>query len=80
MTSSPKCKACGGDMVQKSRLRLIVVGVLMIAALAVAPYIPFLWAPGIILFLAGAYLILWATIGKGLWCRTCKRFSIWPNA
>jgi hypothetical protein len=24
--------------------------------------------------LVGSYLMAWATIGKGLWCRQCKRF------
>lgn len=63
-------------MIRKSRLRLFVVGLLMIAALPIAAYIPLLWPPAIISALAGVYLIVWATAGKGRWCRTCKRFSV----
>jgi hypothetical protein len=70
------CSTCGGTMIQKSRLRLFLVGLLMIAALAIAAYLPWLWAPAIISALAGAYLIVWSTLGKGRWCRTCKRFGI----
>ena len=25
--------------------------------------------------LTGIYLIVWATLGKGSWCRNCKRFG-----
>jgi hypothetical protein len=62
-------------MVQRSRLRLFIVGVLMVASLAIAAFVPLFWAPGIILLLTGCYLIVWATFGKGSWCRTCKKFG-----
>jgi hypothetical protein len=62
-------------MVQKSRFRLFIVGVLMVASLAIAVFVPLFWAPGIILLLTGCYLIVWATLGKGCWCRTCKKFG-----
>jgi hypothetical protein len=71
-----KCLACGGEMIQKDRGRLFIVGVLMCASLAVAFVRPFFWLPGIILLLTGLYLIVWATLGKGGWCRNCKRFNI----
>jgi hypothetical protein len=29
-----------------------------------------------VLLLTGGYLIIWATVGKGCWCRTCKSFAI----
>jgi hypothetical protein len=51
-------------MIQKSRRRLLVVGALMVASIGLAPLVPFLWAPAILLFLAGAYLLVWATLGK----------------
>jgi hypothetical protein len=63
-------------MIQKSRLRLFLVGLLMIASLAVANYVPYFWAPAIILVLTGGYLIVWATLGRGRWCRTCKKFGV----
>jgi hypothetical protein len=61
-------------MVQKSRLRLFLVGAAMIASIAIAPFVPYLWGPVAILALIGVYLIVWATLGRGAWCRTCKRF------
>jgi hypothetical protein len=64
-------------MIQKGRWRLLVVGALMVASIGLAPFVPFSWAPGGLLFLAGAYLLVWATLGKGFWCRACKRFSVW---
>lgn len=73
---SLRCGTCGGEMVQKSRLRLFVVGALMVASLAVAAFFPYFLVPGIILLLTGAYLIVWATLGQGRWCRECKKFSI----
>jgi hypothetical protein len=69
------CKACGGEMIQKSRVRLVVVGVLMLASSALALVIPHFWVPAIILALTGAYLLCWAAMGRGGWCRNCKKFS-----
>ena len=43
------CPACGGEMIQKSRARLIVVGLCMIASVAIVFAIPLFSAPGIIL-------------------------------
>jgi hypothetical protein len=63
-------------MVQKSRSRLFLVGVVMIASVGVAAFGPVYGALGVILFFIGAYLVIWATLGKGRWCRACKRFSV----
>jgi hypothetical protein len=73
---SLRCGTCGGEMVQKSRLRLFIVGCLMVASLAVAGFFPYFLLPGIILLVTGGYLIVWAMLGKGRWCRECKKFSI----
>ena len=70
------CKTCGGEMIQKNRWRLFLVGVLMIASLGIAAIVPYYCAPGVILSLTGAYLVVWATLGRGRWCRNCKRFNI----
>jgi hypothetical protein len=72
----PRCATCGGEMVQKGRLRLFLVGVLMVALSAVAVFLPHFWGAAIILVPDGVYLIVWATLGRGLWCRTCKKFGI----
>jgi hypothetical protein len=70
-----KCKTCDEEMIQKNRWRLFIVGVLMVTSLTIAAYVPLFWAPGIVLLLTGCYLIIWATLGKGYWCRACKRFG-----
>ena len=43
------CPSCGGEMIQKSKARLIVVGLCMSASVAIAFAIPLFSAPGIIL-------------------------------
>jgi len=71
-----KCKICNGEMIQKDRRRLFIVGALMVVSVVTALFFPFFWAPGIILALTGIYLMVWATFGKGYWCRNCKKFSL----
>jgi len=71
-----KCKSCNGEMIQKSRWRLFVVGALMSVSVLTALFFPCFWAPGVILVLTGAYLMVWATFGKGYWCRNCKKFGL----
>jgi hypothetical protein len=70
------CPACGGEMTQKIKPRLIVVGLCMVASVAIAFVFPLFWAPGIVLVLTGVYLLVWATLGKARWCRNCKKFSV----
>jgi hypothetical protein len=69
------CPACGGEMIQKSKVKLIMVGLCMLASVVIAFLVRWFWAPGIILALAGIYLLVWATLGKARWCRSCKKFS-----
>ena len=57
------CPSCGGEMIQKSRARLIFVGLCLIALVAIAFAIPLFWAPGIILALTG---ILHRGKGRGM--------------
>jgi hypothetical protein len=63
-------------MVRRNPIRLVLVGLLMVAAPAMAAFLPFLWVPAIVSTLSGLYLIAWASLGKGYWCRECKRFSL----
>jgi hypothetical protein len=72
----PFCPTCGGELIHKSKVRLIVVGGCMVASIAIAFFIPWFWVPGIILALIGIYLLVWATLGRARWCRNCKKFSI----
>jgi len=68
------CKTCGAEMIRKSSLRLLLIGVAMMASISIGLIVPYFWAPGVILFLIGSYLVVWGTLGKGLWCRHCKKF------
>ena len=70
------CPTCGGPLLQKSRLRLLVVGVGLTALLGLSWIFPWFWAPGLVLALTGGYLIAWATLGKGHWCRNCKKYPL----
>jgi hypothetical protein len=70
-----QCRRCGGEVVQKKRRRLALVGAVMLAALGLSMLEPPLLVPAVILGLAGAYLLTWASVGQGRWCRDCKRFD-----
>jgi hypothetical protein len=71
-----KCKNCGKEMVQRPRWRLLTVGVLMILWNIFAVISLYFLIPGVIFAAAGIYLIVWATLGKGYWCRVCKQFNV----
>jgi hypothetical protein len=47
----------------------------MLTAAGLGLISPLLWMPAAILAVTGAYLLAWASIGKGPWCRGCKRFD-----
>jgi hypothetical protein len=69
------CRRCGGAVVQKSRPRLIVVGGALLVAALVGVVWQILWAPALAAGLTGGYLLAWAAVGRGRWCRGCKRFD-----
>jgi hypothetical protein len=69
-----QCRHCGGEVVQKPLVRLVLVGVAMLGAAYLGVLWPLLWLPAIVFALAGVYLVVWAVIGRGRWCRGCKRF------
>lgn len=75
MSDPFKCPACGTPMIQKSRLRLIMVGLGLIVSSGLAVVIPALWIPCLIGAFTGIFLLVWATAGKGRWCRQCKTFK-----
>ena len=76
---SPFAVLVAAAWLRKSPQRLLLVGLLMVASPAVAAVVPSLWAPAIILVLTGLYLMIWATLGRGYWCRECKKFSLLPG-
>lgn len=69
------CKRCGGEVVRKNPRRLALVGILMVATLGLGVFWWPLWLPAAVCMLTGAYLLSWASIGRGRWCRGCKRFD-----
>ena len=69
------CQRCGGEVVRKSRSRLALVGGLLLAGLGLGFVWAPLWLPAVALGLTGAYLLAWASVGRGRWCRGCKRFE-----
>lgn len=74
--AAPRCPACGGELIQKSRVRLLLTGLAMLAAVGLAHVWPALRAPAIVLALTGIYLVIWATLGRARWCRSCKKFPL----
>ena len=72
MTEPARCPACQGEITRRSRPLLLFVGLAFCLSPLAAVRISLLWLPAIISFLAGGYLVYWATGGRGLWCRQCK--------
>jgi hypothetical protein len=70
-----ECRRCGGEVVQKPRARLVLVGIVMLALVAMGPRSAWLWAPAVVFGMTGLYLLTWASLGRGRWCRGCKRFD-----
>jgi hypothetical protein len=75
------CRRCGGQVVQKPPARLALVGAALLAAVvglrvvwAPVVWAP-LWGPIVAIGLTGVYLLAWAVVGRGRWCRGCKRFD-----
>lgn len=63
-------------MIQKSRSQLVVVGACLMALFGLTMVSRTLRAPGLVAGLTGLFLIVWATVGKGRWCRHCKTFRV----
>lgn len=70
------CRQCGTVITQRNRLLLAGCGALMCCAPLVALEASVFWVPALIALYAGAYLIVWATLGNGRWCRHCKTFRV----
>ncbi len=70
-----RCPNCGDELAQKSRVSLFVASFIMFGG-AVASFFlwPVFWIVGMLFLATAVYLYVWATRGKGLWCRNCKRF------
>jgi hypothetical protein len=62
-------------MIQKSRGQILLAAVIFLLSPVVTLGVPYFWGPAVLFVLIGLYLVVWATAGRGRWCRTCKRFS-----
>jgi hypothetical protein len=71
-----KCPTCHGELVQKNRTLLLGVGGAMIASISLVVLSKYFLILALILVPIGGYLLIWATRGKSLWCRNCKKFSL----
>jgi uncharacterized membrane protein len=70
-----QCSACGNEVILKSRTRLGLVGALLVGGALAALSLRVTWPLAILLAMTGGYLLVWATRGKGAWCRQCKRIA-----
>lgn len=68
-----ECPTCGTELTPKNRALLISVGSVLVASTAAVFFSRLVIPAAIAAFIIGLYLILWATRGKSLWCRTCKK-------
>jgi hypothetical protein len=68
------CPRCGAPLVQKNRIVLFFTGLVMIGSVGSAWFYLPLLAPSLLLAPVGFYFIHWSTIGRGLWCRSCKAY------
>jgi hypothetical protein len=69
------CPRCGGGVVQKSRTRLAAVGILILAGAGLGFRWPSLSVSALILVEASASFLVWASLGRGRWCRGHKGFD-----
>jgi len=77
MPNVPHCPSCGNELLQKNRVLLFVVGLVAVGATAACFFLsPFFWIATSFLVLIGGFLIAWSTLGKGRWCRQCKKFPV----
>jgi len=71
------CPYCGAEWTQKNRPLLFLVGLSMLIAGIIALLdSPVYWIVAAMFLAISAYLLVWSTLGKGRWCRRCKKFSI----
>src|SRR5579859_1516007 len=71
------CSKCAGPLVQRNPLVLAAVGfplTMFSAACLVGLVGRFSFLFFALAIAPGIYLLAWASEGKGLWCRECKRY------
>jgi len=69
------CPTCGGALIQKSRIKLFLAGMILMVLSSIVLIFNFkFWPFAILPILTAVYLIVWSSLGKGYWCRQCKNF------
>lgn len=63
-------------MIRKSPARLLFVGLVFLLAAVLIGLRLGHWWPAFLFGPVGAYLVVWATLGRAAWCRNCKKFSV----
>ena len=75
-----KCPHCNTDLVQKSRAALLLAGIFFFAgAIALFYLYAIIWTAALLLLAVAVYLLTWCILGRGYWCRVCKKFPITRN-
>jgi len=70
------CPACGQPMREFNRIYVFVCGIVWFAvAVGFTRMGPLMYLSPL-LGLMGIFFLIWATFGRGLWCRTCKTFPM----
>lgn len=72
MPEPDRCNHCQGELTRRSRPLLLFVGAAFCLLPLLAIRMTWVWIPAFVMFPAGGYLVYWATVGRGLWCRQCK--------
>lgn len=68
-----KCHRCGGELIQKNKMQLLLSGLVFVAFAGMLLFLSFkFWPLSFFLIMISLYLITWSTRGKGRWCRQCK--------
>lgn len=77
MPDGERCPTCHGELIQKNRWKLFLVALALLAVSAACFRISHGLRLAVIpLGLIGCYLVAWSSIGRGRWCRQCKRFPV----
>jgi VIT1/CCC1 family predicted Fe2+/Mn2+ transporter len=70
------CPACGHELIQKNRPLLSLAGAAFLIAAIPLLFFHYVWIVAIVTAAAGLYLLFWSVLGKGKWCRRCKKFPV----
>lgn len=70
------CPACGHELTQKNRVLLSLLGTAFLIAAIPLLFFHYVWIVAIVTAAAGLYLLFWSVLGKGKWCRRCKKFPV----